>query len=79
MSTAEPDAAPLLQIVRGDATAEEIAALTAALTVRAQAAGDQAGTDATRTPRSAWKDRSALLRGHPRPGPGAWRRSFHPS
>jgi Acyl-CoA carboxylase epsilon subunit len=62
---------PLLRIVRGDATPEEIAALVAVLTARAESAAD------TRAPsRSAWAD--PVLR-QPLPhGPSGWRRSALP-
>ena len=57
---------PILRVVRGDATPEEVAALVAVLTAR-----PAARADATREP-SAWgrpRPRQAL----PAPGPGAWR------
>ncbi|WP_407921551.1 acyl-CoA carboxylase subunit epsilon [Actinomadura soli] len=76
---------PFLQVVRGDAGPEEIAALVAVLTARARAAaaardGEAAG-GATRPSR--WADRSRLVRetfaAQPRPrGPGAWRASALP-
>ncbi|WP_442875661.1 acyl-CoA carboxylase subunit epsilon [Actinoallomurus sp. NBC_01490] len=66
--------APFLQVVRGDPTPEEIAALVAVLTARARAA---AAPPAPR-PRSAWSDPSRRLR-RPLPhGPGAWRASALP-
>ncbi|GAB6901420.1 acyl-CoA carboxylase epsilon subunit [Kineosporia succinea] len=75
--------APVLRLVRGDATAEEVAALVAALGAVRDAgvasAGDAAGAPALtahgRTPRSGWRDRSALVRRPLSPGPGAWRAS----
>jgi Acyl-CoA carboxylase epsilon subunit len=70
-----PAGPPVLRVVRGDATPEEIAALVAVLLSRA------GGGDLARRPhhqvmrsRSAWSDRSRQLRGPLRPGPGAWRR-----
>jgi hypothetical protein len=63
---------PVLRVVRGDATAEEIAALVAVLLSRA---GDEVGPA---TARSAWADRSRQLRRPLHPGPGAWRRSALP-
>ncbi|MFF5258705.1 acyl-CoA carboxylase subunit epsilon [Actinomadura viridis] len=72
---------PFLQIVRGDPTPEEIAALVAVLTARAQAHA-AASTAGPSTP-SRWADRSRLTRGpvseglRPR-GPGAWRASAYP-
>ena len=71
----EPPAAgePTLRVVRGDATPEEIAALVAVFLSRP---GED---EAPPVPaRSAWADRSSLLRRPLRPGPGAWRRSALP-
>jgi hypothetical protein len=67
-------AGPALRVVHGDATPEEIAALVAVLLVRSAT-----GEPPARTPaRSAWSDRSRLLRRPLQPGPGAWRRSALP-
>ncbi|GAA2451654.1 hypothetical protein GCM10010191_82320 [Actinomadura vinacea] len=75
---------PFLQIVRGDATPEEVAALVAVLTARARAhaaAAEPSKAGAGRV--SGWADRSRMLRGpvaegrRPR-GPGAWRASAFP-
>ncbi|MEV0404820.1 acyl-CoA carboxylase subunit epsilon [Actinoallomurus sp. NPDC050550] len=67
---------PFLQVVRGDASPEEIAALVAVLTARARAAEAAGATPPPR--RSAWADRSRQLR-RPLPhGPGAWRTSTLP-
>ncbi len=72
----QPLSQPLLRVVRGDATPEEIAALVAVLMARS------ADTEAPGPPRSgqknAWSDRSRLLRRPLSPGPGAWRRSGLP-
>ena len=65
---------PFLQVVRGDPTPEEIAALVAVLTARAQATAR-----ATPPRRSAWSDRSRRLRRPLSRGPGAWRASALPS
>ncbi|MFI0405093.1 acyl-CoA carboxylase epsilon subunit [Actinomadura sp. 3N508] len=72
---------PFLQVVRGDAGPDEIAALVAVLAARAQAAAAPQGSEAARPSR--WADRSRLVRGsfaaEPRPrGPGAWRASALP-
>ncbi|WP_106403502.1 acyl-CoA carboxylase subunit epsilon [Actinocorallia populi] len=64
---------PFLQVVKGDATPEEIAALIAV--VSARSAGAPAAP--ARRP-SAWTDRSRLVRRPLRPGPGAWRASALP-
>jgi Acyl-CoA carboxylase epsilon subunit len=65
---------PVLRVIRGDATPEEIAAVVAALLSRA------AVSDAPppRPAPSAWADRSRLLRRPLHPGPDAWRRSALP-
>ncbi|MEU5883156.1 acyl-CoA carboxylase subunit epsilon [Spirillospora sp. NPDC047279] len=76
--------APFLQVVRGEPTAEEIAALVAVLTARAQAAASaRARADEGTRRTSRWADRSRGLRGpvsegvRPR-GAGAWRASGFP-
>ncbi|CAN5383484.1 hypothetical protein BH24ACT9_BH24ACT9_17760 [soil metagenome] len=61
---------PLLRIVRGKPSVEEIAALVAVLSA---AAGARA-TAAT-APRYAWSARSRFLRAPLSPGPGEWRAS----
>jgi hypothetical protein len=63
---------PALRVVRGDATAAEIAALVAVLLSRPGEEGP------TAVGRSAWADRSRQLRRPLHPGPGAWRRSALP-
>ena len=68
-----PAGEPVLRVVRGDATPEEIAALVAVLLSRS----DDAGAPSP-SARSAWADRSRQLRRPLRPGPGAWRRSALP-
>ena len=60
-------AAPLLRVVRGEPTPDELAALVAVLTARGS--GD-APEDA---PRSAWLDRATGFRVTPAVTPGAWR------
>ena len=72
----EPDHAerrPVLRVVRGDATPEEIAALVAVLLTRPA----EDGGPPRRVP-SAWSDRSRLLRRPLFPAPDAWRRSALP-
>ena len=59
---------PLLRVVRGNPTDEELAALTVVLAAKAAAA-----TPAPEPPRSRWRDRASLLRTPLHPGPGAWR------
>ena len=73
--TADPSG---LTVVAGHPTAEEVAALTAAVTavLAARAARDRAA--AARRQAGGWADRSRLLRAPLAPGPGAWRRSARP-
>ena len=69
---------PFLRVVRGDATAEEIAALVATLTALA-AARSQAADDAKPPAvRSNWNDPARRLRAPVHPSPGGWRRSALP-
>ncbi len=63
----------LLRVLRGEPTAEELAALGAVLAVRAAAAAPPPPR-----PRSAWADPARRLGLRGRPGPGAWRRSALP-
>ena len=70
----QPPGEPLLRVVRGDASPQEIAALIAVLLAARPADADVAPEPA----RSAWSDRSALLRRPVHPGPGAWRHSALP-
>jgi hypothetical protein len=65
---------PVLRVVRGDATPEEIAAVVAVLLSRAVAPDP----GPPRRPASAWADRSRQLRRPLHPGPDAWRRSALP-
>ncbi|MDL4814739.1 acyl-CoA carboxylase subunit epsilon [Actinomadura opuntiae] len=72
---------PFLQVVRGDPSPEEIAALVAVLTARARAAAAARSGGERRTSR--WADRSRLVRatasgGLPPRAPGAWRASAQP-
>ena len=64
---------PVLRVVRGDATPEEIAAVVAVLLSRPALAEPR-----PRQAPSAWADRSRLLRRPLFPGPDAWRRSALP-
>jgi hypothetical protein len=72
-----PDPRPVLRVVRGDATPEEIAAVVAVLLSRRPDESDGA-LRPRQLARSAWSDRSRQLRGPLSPGPGAWRRSALP-
>ena len=66
---------PLLRVVRGNATPEEIAALVAALLARP--ADDEAPGPHRSVP-GFWSDRASQLRRPLYPAPGAWRRSAWP-
>jgi hypothetical protein len=64
---------PVLSVVRGTATDEEVAALVTVIGVLAGAGNaSESRADAST---SAWSDRSAGLRRPLQPGPGAWRGS----
>ena len=75
MARSADDERPLLRVVRGDATPEEIAALVAVLMTHA---GVTEAPGPARSVRNSWADRSRLLRRPLFPGPGAWRRSALP-
>ena len=62
---------PLLRLVRGDATPEEVAAIVAVLAARAAAAAGPA----PQPERSVWADRGYALRVTPAAGSGGWRRA----
>lgn len=64
---------PLLRVVRGEPSDEELAALTAVIA----AAASQPAPEPP-APRSAWADPAHRLRTPLRPGPGAWRASALP-
>ncbi len=77
MSETETDAAvepaepakPLLRVVKGDPTPEELAALIAVVAARSVV------EPAKPNPRSEWGHPVRAVRGPHRPGPEAWRRS----
>jgi hypothetical protein len=71
----QPPGQPLLRVVRGDATPEEIAALVAVLLARP---ADDGAPSPVRSVKNSWSDRAALLRRPLSPAPGAWRRSGLP-
>lgn len=58
---------PVLRVVRGDPSPEELAALTVVL-----AAGSRGEPEPERGPQSSWTDRTSLVRRPVHPGPGAW-------
>ena len=65
---------PVLRIVRGDATPEEVAALVSVLSARADAAVEEP----PRPRRSEWAGHERRMRPPLHPAPGAWRASFQP-
>jgi hypothetical protein len=70
--TSNPERTPLLRVVKGDATPEEIAALVAV--VASLPGGDQAAP--RRTPE--WRVHRRKMRTSYRRGPGGWRASALP-
>jgi hypothetical protein len=72
--TAEPgDARPLLRVVRGTPSDEELAALTAVVLSLSGGADDVPAP-----PPSLWRDRAALVHAPLVAGRGAWRASALP-
>ncbi|MGH3713852.1 MAG: acyl-CoA carboxylase subunit epsilon [Micromonosporaceae bacterium] len=65
---------PLLRVVRGAPTDEELAALTVVLAAKASAGAGPAPAE----PRSEWRHRAALVRKPLHHGPGAWRAAARP-
>jgi hypothetical protein len=74
---AEP-AESFLQIVKGDASAEQIAALVAALAAAAAARGGAADWSEHGPVRDNWSSRARLMRSPVHPAAGGWRRSALP-
>jgi hypothetical protein len=64
---------PYLRVVRGEPTADDLAALVAVLAARSGAAASPPRV------RSAWADPARRLGVTHRAGPGAWRRSALPA
>ncbi len=62
--------APHLQVIRGDASPEDVASLIA---VFAAVQGNAQAEEPAAI--HAWNSRAATMRGFPAPGPGAWRAS----
>ena len=74
-SPVEPvETQPLLRIVKGNPTPDEVAALVAVVSAMANAAA-QAAQDEKKKPRPEWSARHRLVRTTHRHGPGAWRAS----
>ena len=69
-----PAAKPVLRVVKGDLTAEELAALVAVIAARNAAAAHAAARTKPRA-RSEWGHPAHLARKPHRVGPDQWRRS----
>jgi hypothetical protein len=69
---------PYLSVVRGDASAEEIAALVATLTAVAAARSAAAASAGAPPVTHNWNSRARLLRSPVHPSAGGWRRSALP-
>ena len=74
--TDDVSSVPFLRIVKGDATPEEVAALTAVLHGLAAAAATPAG--GAKKPRSEWSAHHRKARPTFPSGPGGWRSSSMP-
>ena len=68
------DIRPPLQLVRGDATPEEVAALLAVIAAASAGVGQPAARHTSR-----WSSRERAVRRPLSPGPGAWRASAWPT
>jgi hypothetical protein len=68
----------LLEVVAGQPSAAEIAALTVVLSAVLARRDRAAGPVPASPPAAGWASRARALRAPPRPGPGAWRRSGLP-
>jgi hypothetical protein len=69
---------PYLRVVRGDASADEIAALVAALAVTAATRASAGGGQKEAPVRDNWNEKSRLMRQPVHPSAGGWRRSALP-
>jgi hypothetical protein len=73
--TTESTAKPVLRVVKGDLTPEELAALVAVVAARNAAAAANAAARSANRPRSEWGHPARLVRRPHRVGPDQWRRS----
>ena len=73
-SVEAPRPRPVLRVVKGDLTPEELAALVAVVAAR-NAAAAHAAARSTQRPRSEWGHPARLVRRPHRVGPDQWRRS----
>jgi len=71
--SADKPARPLLRVVRGAPSAEELAALIAVVTARSPGGGTRPDL-----PRNSWNSPARLVRTPVSPGPGGWRASARP-
>ena len=69
--TPDTPARPVLQVIRGDASPEEVAALLAVIAARSAPPEEEAPRRAV----GGWSDPAHAMRQPPTPGPGAWRSS----
>ncbi|WP_406047896.1 acyl-CoA carboxylase subunit epsilon [Kribbella sp. NBC_00889] len=69
---------PILQVVKGDPTPEELAAVVAVVTARLSAAAVPADPDRASGRASDWATYWRHARRPLHPGPGRWRASAHP-
>ncbi len=66
---------PVLRVIRGEPTADELAAVVVVLAARA---GQVGGEPAPQPARSQWSAKARRMRPRLTPGPGAWRASALP-
>ena len=66
---------PVLRVVRGDLTPEELAALVAVVAARNAAAANAAARASKPRQRSKWGHPASAVRGRHQVGPDQWRRS----
>jgi acyl-CoA carboxylase epsilon subunit len=74
MTDPTPEPQPVLRVVKGDPTAEELAALVAVVSARAASAAPTAEPDRASDWPTYWRNAKRPLH----PGPGRWRASAHP-
>jgi Acyl-CoA carboxylase epsilon subunit len=72
------DGKPFLQVISGDATDEEIAALVAAIVAVTAARSGVGGGQAPPAVLHNWNEKSRLMRPAVHPSAGGWRRSALP-
>ncbi len=76
MNTAEPMSDPILHVIHGSPTAEELALLTAVVAAAASAAETE---EQPATRRGGWNDPAATHRRQLHPGPNGWRAAVRPT